>query len=320
MKPQRRFSAVLMFSALLLAAAPVCAGSDDEDGRTASWNPPVFSWSSPSSAVEKKVDDAFSTSPTTRLTAPTRDVEEMLQKPVQPGSQQPQASGGGVSVYSSTGYLAEHMSGNGIQVFSLGESAPRPPQIGGSVPVQPFSVQGVAVGRDPDRVRIFPFEGGFGAFMPDMAEATAPAQGEVMQDQPMGLLTPSPRTFSGGQSADSSALARVFFPHNTTSLTGEGRSQVDQLARDYQTGAAAPLRVEGHASTRAETDDPVTRRIVNLKVSMDRALSVSRELIQKGVPAESIETSAYGDTQPPMMAPGMDAEAASRRVEIRAGR
>ena len=51
---------------------------------------------------------------------------------------------------------------------------------------------------------------------------------------------------------------------------------------------------------------------------MDRALSVSRELIRGGVPAERIQTTAWGDTKPPVGGYSMDPEAASRRVEIAA--
>ena len=77
--------------------------------------------------------------------------------------------------------------------------------------------------------------------------------------------------------------------------------------------------MEGHASTRAEAKDEVQRRIINLKISMDRAMNVMRQLIRDGVPAGAIQVTAHGDRVPPVAVPGGDAEAAARRVEIITG-
>ncbi len=90
---------------------------------------------------------------------------------------------------------------------------------------------------------------------------------------------------------------------------------VEQLAADAKSGRM--ITIEGHASRRASTKDPVEARIINLKMSMQRALAVSQELIRKGIPAPSIKTTARGDNQPPQtLEQGMSIESASRRVEI----
>lgn len=106
---------------------------------------------------------------------------------------------------------------------------------------------------------------------------------------------------------------RIYFAHDSTQLTSSGYEVVDHVANVYQ---GQSLSVEGHASERAEQEKTIERKITNLKVSMDRALSASRALMQKGIPAEAIETKAYGDTKPPLAPQGMSTEAAARRVEI----
>ncbi|MBU0859741.1 MAG: OmpA family protein, partial [Alphaproteobacteria bacterium] len=73
------------------------------------------------------------------------------------------------------------------------------------------------------------------------------------------------------------------------------------------------------ASSRAEVSDPVERRILNLKMSMDRAFRVSSDLIRSGVPATAIKTTVYGDTRPAGPMDSKDGEAASRRVDILTG-
>jgi outer membrane protein OmpA-like peptidoglycan-associated protein len=109
---------------------------------------------------------------------------------------------------------------------------------------------------------------------------------------------------------------KIYFSHGSKTINAEGRTVVAELANEHKEQPQETLHVDGHASTTASIDDPVTRQIVNLKVSMDRAFNVSRALIRKGVPASSIETRAFGDTQPAQAGEHGDVEASSRRVEI----
>lgn len=116
------------------------------------------------------------------------------------------------------------------------------------------------------------------------------------------------------QPADARVPSRVYFAHDSKSVTPAGKEVLNHIARSYQGGN---ISVEGHASSRAEQPNTVERKITNLKVSMERAFNVSRTLMKDGVPAAAIETKAYGDTRPPLVGVGMDLESASRRVEIR---
>ena len=126
-----------------------------------------------------------------------------------------------------------------------------------------------------------------------------------------GRPVPAPTYMSS-----SSEPARIYYKHGVTSLSSSGRQVVDNVAEKYRMAPRMTLRVEGYASVRAQTNDPVKREILNLKTSMDRAITVSQELIKNGVPANSIRTIAYGDTKPAPAQPGVSIEDASRRVEI----
>lgn len=206
----------------------------------------------------------------------------------------------------STGDMAQYMSGGSVEVFGLDGEAIR-----NDGPYLPADHAGTPYSGDSSVV-VYPMDGGGadiiappGMMPPSDAQGGYPSpfagQGEFMPG-PQSMLSPS--DLRSGQPA------RVYFDHNSSAVNEAGRQVVGHVAQS----ASGPLAVEGHASARTEAKDPVARHMTNLKVSMDRALSVSRELMSKGVPAEMIKTSAFGDTRP-----ALDGEAASRRVEIYSG-
>ena len=194
-----------------------------------------------------------------------------------------------------------------VTVYSLDDTVPAlpvppggvPPLTAPSAPVQPV---GVVQLRPPGSVDA----GVTVTTNPLQPLASAPP----IIDGPPPLAPYMPPGSNGGP-------AHIYFPHGSARLDADGRAAVESVARRQAEGNAAGLvEVEGHASSRAEIDDPVERRIVNLKMSMDRAFQVSSTLIRSGVPASSIKTTVYGDTKPALQLPGVDGEAASRRVEI----
>lgn len=113
--------------------------------------------------------------------------------------------------------------------------------------------------------------------------------------------------------------AHLFFAHNSADISADEQAMVRDMARDYAPGKT--VSVEGYASTRAEVQNPIERKIANLRVSMKRALRVSEQLIRSGVPAESIRTVARGETvqQPGAVLDGKSGEAAARRVDVYEG-
>ncbi len=104
----------------------------------------------------------------------------------------------------------------------------------------------------------------------------------------------------------------LYFDHASSNINGSGNAMLDSVARSLKNAPATLLSVEGHANSEAPVDDPVKRKMVNLKMSMDRAYSVVRGLVDRGVRPEAIRTVAWGETRPQGAA---DAET-NRRVEI----
>jgi outer membrane protein OmpA-like peptidoglycan-associated protein len=173
----------------------------------------------------------------------------------------------------------------------------------------------VSTGSMDPNVLVFPlddtmpapvFDGGMPPLMPPAAEVpfsspfpdTAAAPPPVMLTLPGAAYEPAAAVNVNG--------AQIFFPHGSSKLSAAGRQVIDSMAAR----GGGYITVEGHASARGEAADPVEKRIVNLKMSMDRAFNVSSDLIRKGVPPEAITTTVYGDARPAAT------EDTSRRVEI----
>lgn len=121
------------------------------------------------------------------------------------------------------------------------------------------------------------------------------------------------------QNVSAPGQQKIFFAHGSAALDREDLQTLNNVAQQARFSPVNRIDVEGHASRNAGTGDPVLDRILNLKESMNRSFSVSKALIQKGVPPEKIRAVAYGDTMPPMASPSGNVEAISRRVEIRTG-
>lgn len=108
----------------------------------------------------------------------------------------------------------------------------------------------------------------------------------------------------------------VYFDHNSSDINSEGFDVIDSVSKNFSVEGWQALNVEGHASVRGNYQDDMQRRIVNLRISMDRAFNVSRMLIKEGVPAEALHVIGRGDTVSPSHLNGRTKDAAARRVEI----
>ncbi|MGJ4728950.1 OmpA family protein [Luteimonas sp. SDU101] len=110
----------------------------------------------------------------------------------------------------------------------------------------------------------------------------------------------------------------VLFALNSDALQDEGRALLRELARplsDYLAAREEILMVSGF------TDDrPVlggNRRYAdNWELSAQRALTVTRVLIEEGLPAESVFAAAFGAQQPVGSNADEAGRARNRRVEI----
>lgn len=131
-------------------------------------------------------------------------------------------------------------------------------------------------------------------------------------------LSLSSESFDGEGDADPSAPT-VYFSHGSSSLSAKDAQVIAKASEKAKFAPVSRVRVEGHASARAESGDPVKDSILNLKESMNRAFEVSKAMMLNGVPAEKIKTTAWGDTKPFLNDAAGDAEAKARRVDIITG-
>ena len=114
----------------------------------------------------------------------------------------------------------------------------------------------------------------------------------------------------------SQAPARtIYFAHGSTSLLAKGRELLREVAA-WQREKGGAIRVVGHSSSRTGDMDPVRHKLINFKVSLDRANAVAQELIRLGVPSDKLIVSAKSDAEPIYFEIMPLGEAGNRRVEI----
>ncbi len=156
-------------------------------------------------------------------------------------------------------------------------------------------------------------------FADEMAQAMAPGPEASPSGGPEAITPVESSGFESGYTAmpASSGMEpeRIYFANGSAAIDAAGHEAINNAAGAAAEGADM-VSVEGHASAHTVNPDPVTSRIINLKISMERAFNVAKELIRRGVPANMIRTTAWGDARPALPVDGMSAEDASRRVEI----
>lgn len=174
----------------------------------------------------------------------------------------------------------------------------------------PIQSQTIApIGRtagEDSRVTVFPFE--------EYENHVNPRQGTPDMIPPSQYKQEFPSPFS--QKTDPANTDRVFFAHGSAAIDQKGRQVIGHVSDKAKDNAVHLVNVVGHASKRAQTADPVQRAILNMRMSMKRAMAVSEALVANGVSANVIKTSALGDTTPMTVMEGQSQEAADRRVEI----
>jgi flagellar motor protein MotB len=110
----------------------------------------------------------------------------------------------------------------------------------------------------------------------------------------------------------------VLFAHNSDALQPEGRKVLAELAgplTDYLRARSEVLMVSGF--TDDQTIHADNRRFAdNWELSAQRALTVTRALIDAGVPAGAVFAAAFGAQQPVASNADEAGRARNRRVEI----
>lgn len=116
-------------------------------------------------------------------------------------------------------------------------------------------------------------------------------------------------------SGQSRPVALIYFADGSAALDGEARGVLREVVRMHRE-AGGLLRVVGHASARTETDDPLRRKIGNLRMSLARANAVAAALVGMGVEADRIQVAGAGDTELIYDESSPTGEAGNRRAEI----
>jgi chemotaxis protein MotB len=116
--------------------------------------------------------------------------------------------------------------------------------------------------------------------------------------------------------------SEVLFPTGSATLSPAGLEQltalaltIRQIATEIPANLPWILRVDGHADRQ-----PLTGRAgyaSNWELSTARALTVVKQLIADGVPAEHLAAAGFGDNQPIDAASTPEAYARNRRIELR---
>lgn len=101
----------------------------------------------------------------------------------------------------------------------------------------------------------------------------------------------------------------LYFVEGRDTLTDESKAVVEKVFAEIAARPAPDVAVIGHT-------DSVGAQAANDSLSLQRAESIRRELIRRGIPAENVQASGRGERE--LLVPTADnvAEARNRRVEI----
>lgn len=177
--------------------------------------------------------------------------------------------------------VAQASSNSNVQVYGFGEN-------GGIL--TPISSTSPRTSSSSSSVEVFPLDG---------APVIAPSMPAAVPVVPVTTAAPIVPSSNGN--------TRIYFEHGSANLNAQDKAVLNNVS---QAIGNRPVKVVGYASTEAEVSDPVTRKAVNLRESLNRAYAVAKDLIGQGVPAEQIETIGMGENV--SSASASDA----RRVEI----
>ena len=112
---------------------------------------------------------------------------------------------------------------------------------------------------------------------------------------------------------------RIYFGHGSATVNAADRTRLNGWAGGI-TGDNVAITVVGHASKRVDgVTDPVTRKMINLKMAQKRANAVTAELKKAGVNPGWVQTVSKGEEEPAQVLDGKRQEDADRRAEIFVG-
>ncbi|EQA34789.1 OmpA family protein [Leptospira inadai serovar Lyme str. 10] len=105
------------------------------------------------------------------------------------------------------------------------------------------------------------------------------------------------------------SLESIHFQSGSFELENESKPSLDRLAEFLSTNGKSKLKITGHTDLHGESQD-------NMVLSRQRAESVRRYLIQKGISSERIETEGKGSTEPVFRDKNPETDRKNRRTEF----
>lgn len=130
-----------------------------------------------------------------------------------------------------------------------------------------------------------------------------------------GVVAAIPDAATG---AASFKMATILFDNGSARLSQRDHEIVRDVVRLHRERGGR-IRVVGHASSRTRTMDPVRHKMVNFKLSADRAQVVRDALVRAGLGRQDIGTQGVSDSQPLYYEVMPSGEAGNRRAEIYIG-
>ena len=146
---------------------------------------------------------------------------------------------------------------------------------------------------------------------------TAPPLAQLASTSPMpepSLSTALQRPVMGGV-ISGTKVATILFENGSAGLGGHDRRILREVVRLHQQRGGT-VKVIGHASSRTRDMDPVRHKMVNYRLSADRASEIAAQLRGLGLDPAAVVVDARSDSMPLYYETMPSGEAGNRRAEI----
>jgi outer membrane protein OmpA-like peptidoglycan-associated protein len=108
----------------------------------------------------------------------------------------------------------------------------------------------------------------------------------------------------------------VHFSNGSSKLGRKAKKELRTAAEAYKANRRGVIRVVGHASHFTKNMNLARHRMINFRVSLDRANEVARELMRHGVDASAVRVEAVSDADPIYYEHMPEGQSHNRRAEI----
>ena len=129
-------------------------------------------------------------------------------------------------------------------------------------------------------------------------------------------VNPGAALASGSSAMTQSRKMVVHFANGSAKLGRKAKKELRTAAQAYKQKRQGTIRVVGHASHFTKNMNLARHRMINFRVSLDRANEVARELMRHGVDASALRVEAVSDADPVYYEHMPEGQAHNRRAEI----